>query len=380
MRQIFLTINTTGHLATDGHRIIEIGAIELENKKLTDKKFHCYIFPDRDVEEEQIISHGITDEFLIDKPRFREIHKELLRFIAGAELLFGKKEEIKFLINELSLLMIHSKDHQILENETAFLIEDTLSISAKRSFDTAKATFKNKFDHLSNALEASELAAESYVSSTNNEIVISGINDFLEKVSTPDPNDLFRGVSNRHYKLLPSLFRHSSSSHRVREDKMMWVFKAHSMPHLEKHPENEIQWLTIAQHHGLPTRLLDWSFSPLVACFFCVKENPRHDGAVYIYEARDYKREQNLNIKSLKKATAFLPSHGSRRITAQSGAFTIHPDNNPEIDEPKITKLIIPKDLKPLLLKTLNKYGINNSTIFPDLDGLCSHIKLQQGY
>lgn len=380
MKQIFLSISTTGTPVVDGHRIIEIGAVEVKDKELTGRHFHCYLNPDREIDESETATHGITSEFLKDKPRFGLIADQLNSFLSDTELLCTSDKTTNFIKNELSLLRITSPNPQPKEASTALAIEDTLNPSARETFIAAKSAFRKESKDIYGALLEAEISADAYLSATKNEKIIKNINEFLEEVSNSDPNDLFRGVSDRSFRLLPSLFRHSSEGHQVREDKMMWVFKAHSRPHLEKYPENEIQWLTLAQHHGLPTRLLDWSFSPLVACFFCVKENPNKDGAVYLYKARDYKREENINIKTLKKPTAFLPSHGSRRITAQSGAFTLHPDCCYEIDEPEIQKYIIPKNLKPSFIKALSKYGINNSTIFPDLDGLCSHIKTLQGY
>lgn len=380
MRQIFLSLSTTGTPVTDGHRIIEIGAVEIINRTLTGKFFHCYLNPDRDIDEPEIAQHGITKEFLNSKPRFSAILNELDIFLSDAEILCTSKNDIPFIRNEQALHRFISSNPQLKEEIITPTIEETLTVSAKEIFNSAKTVFREEAKYLYGALLEAEISADAYLSATKNEKIITSINEFLEEVSNTNPNDLFRGVPDRNYRLLPSLFRHTSEGHQTREDKMMWVFKAHSRPHLEKYPENDIQWLTLAQHHGLPTRLLDWSFSPLVACFFCVKENLDKDGAVYLYKARDYKREEKINIKTLKKPAAFLPSHGSRRITAQSGAFTVHPDCCYEIDEPEIKKYIIPKKLKPSFLKALSKYGINNSTIFPDLDGLCSHIKAQQGY
>lgn len=87
MRQIVLDTETTGLDPAQGHRIIEIGAVELIGRKLTGQTFHCYINPQRVVEQEAIEVHGITNEFLQDKPVFSQICDDFLNFIRGAELI-----------------------------------------------------------------------------------------------------------------------------------------------------------------------------------------------------------------------------------------------------------------------------------------------------
>ena len=86
MRQIVLDTETTGIDPAEGHRIIEIGCVELMERQLTGRNYHVYINPDREVEAEAITVHGITNEFLADKPRFAEIADEFFEFIKGAEL------------------------------------------------------------------------------------------------------------------------------------------------------------------------------------------------------------------------------------------------------------------------------------------------------
>ena len=86
MRQIILDTETTGISPSDGHRIIEIGCLEVENRRLTGRTFHCYLQPDREIEAEAIAVHGITNEFLFGKPRFAEIAQEFLEFVSGGEL------------------------------------------------------------------------------------------------------------------------------------------------------------------------------------------------------------------------------------------------------------------------------------------------------
>src|SRR5690554_4156776 len=86
MRQIVLDTETTGIDPNEGHRIIEVGCVELIERQLTGRHYHVYINPDREVEAEAIAVHGITNEYLADKPRFHEIAQEFLEFIDGAEL------------------------------------------------------------------------------------------------------------------------------------------------------------------------------------------------------------------------------------------------------------------------------------------------------
>ena len=105
MRQIILDTETTGISPQQGHRIVEIGCLELLNRRLTGKSFHYYLQPDRLVDPEAMAVHGITDEFLRDKPRFGEIAQEFMRFVDGAELIIHNAPfDIGFLDHEIRLL------------------------------------------------------------------------------------------------------------------------------------------------------------------------------------------------------------------------------------------------------------------------------------
>lgn len=104
MRQIVLDTETTGLDPRQGHRIIEIGALELVDRQLTGRQFHVYLNPERDIEQGALEVHGITEEFLLDKPRFAEIADDLLAFADGAELVIHNAPfDIGFIDNELAL-------------------------------------------------------------------------------------------------------------------------------------------------------------------------------------------------------------------------------------------------------------------------------------
>ena len=102
MRQIVLDTETTGLDPDQGHRVIEIGCVEIQNRRLTGNHFHYYLNPDRDIDEAAIEVHGLTREFLSDKPRFKQIEKEFLEFVRGAELVIHNAPfDIGFLDAEL---------------------------------------------------------------------------------------------------------------------------------------------------------------------------------------------------------------------------------------------------------------------------------------
>lgn len=104
-RQIILDTETTGLDPKLGHRIIEIAGVELVNRRLTGRHFHRYINPGRDSEEGALQVHGLTSEFLADKPKFGEIAEEFLEYVAGAELIIHNAPfDVGFIDSELALL------------------------------------------------------------------------------------------------------------------------------------------------------------------------------------------------------------------------------------------------------------------------------------
>jgi DNA polymerase-3 subunit epsilon len=164
MREIILDTETTGLDPKDGHRIIEIGAVEMKNKVLTGTKFHFYINPQRTVPQEAYRIHGISTEFLKDRPLFGEIANEFVQFIEGASLVIHNAAfDMKFLNYELSLVKMASIDH--------LNIIDTLAM-ARKMFPGQKANldalcrrFKidNSLRAYHGALKDAKLLAEVYV-------------------------------------------------------------------------------------------------------------------------------------------------------------------------------------------------------------------------
>ena len=128
MRQIVLDTETTGLEVSQGHRIIEIGCVELFNRKLTGNHYHCYIKPEREVDQGAIEVHGITDEFLSDKPLFARVAQEFVDFVAGAELIIHNAPfDIGFLNSELQRL---ERNYPPLDNTSA--VVDTLVMARRK--------------------------------------------------------------------------------------------------------------------------------------------------------------------------------------------------------------------------------------------------------
>lgn len=105
MRSVVLDTETTGMPVTDGHRIIEIGCVELEGRRLTGRHFHVYLQPDREIDEGAIAVHGITNEYVKDMPRFREVANDFFEFINGAQLIIHNAAfDVGFINNEFALI------------------------------------------------------------------------------------------------------------------------------------------------------------------------------------------------------------------------------------------------------------------------------------
>lgn len=187
----------------------------------------------------------------------------------------------------------------------------------------------------------------------------------------------YRGQSDESWELIPKAGRSKFS--KVPDHDSFYHWKRRAKPYLERENYNEWELLAIAQHTGLPTRLLDWTHTPLVALFFAVSENPNVNGAVFIYKPKIYLKESQTSPFAIDtEIGVYQPTASSNRIANQYGYFTIHKNpKTPLNDENKdgyLEKLIIPATLKIELTQMLNQYGINYLTLFPDLEGLSKHL------
>ena len=237
---------------------------------------------------------------------------------------------------------------------------------------------------------------------------ISNVQDFVALVDKEkdaaekagnDADFLFRG-QRRDLPLLPKLARIKLRGEINNiENLIIDEFRRASLPMAEFQPVDDWDLLALAQHHGLPTRLLDWTYSALAALYFTIKDPPfrnekaiLENGVVWLLspDVKDYRTDtEKFGPLSNKITKIFRPKIISRRISAQGGAFTVHKINTKgrvvtfekhANFKKKLMKIIVPQKHFSKIRHRLNILGVNSSTLFPDIDGLCKHLQWRYSY
>ena len=199
MRQIVLDTETTGLEPEEDHRIIEIGCLELIDRRLTGRKFHEYINPDRNIEVGALDVHGLTNEFLEDKPRFADIAQDLIDFIRDAELVIHNAAfDVGFLDAEFARLQQPIRTGQVAEVLDTLQLAREIHPGQRNSLDALCKRYEvdNSNRKLHGALLDAELLAEVYLLMTGGQVSLgldlmpAGAGNGITNSFDFDPNQL----------------------------------------------------------------------------------------------------------------------------------------------------------------------------------------------
>ena len=172
-----LDTESTGLEPEQGHRIIEIGCVELVNRRLTDRRLHYYLQPDRDIDDGALEVHGITRDFLQGKPRFADVHAEILSFVSGAEVIIHNAPfDVAFIDHELARL-----GDSVLRLDDYCRVLDSLALARqlhpgqRNSLDALCKRYRidNSARQLHGALLDAEILAEVYLAMTGGQGVLA---------------------------------------------------------------------------------------------------------------------------------------------------------------------------------------------------------------
>lgn len=224
-----------------------------------------------------------------------------------------------------------------------------------------------------------------------NKVTINSFDHFLKEIEAIHANGrdyiLYRGQSVDE-PLLPTIARDNRDFNSTdNEIKMLKELRRRSKL-LIGNADNDWDLMVLAQHHGMKTRLLDWSSNPLVALWFACssKYHLKDDSYVFIFEG-----DENMVLDSVegspftsRRTRILRPLLNSTRIIAQSGWFTSHvyADKTKSFVKlethrtykKRVSQIIIPANLKTSIINKLSTFGVNNRTLFPDIEGLCKHL------
>lgn len=245
--------------------------------------------------------------------------------------------------------------------------------------------------------------------------IIKNFDDFRTLIATTNPGswNFFRGEDRDYYSLIPKIGRLTQERLPTKNKRPLKLdlrmpadvydeyhalqeFKKSARPLVEVQPNSDWEWMTLAQHHGLPTRLLDWSVNPLIALYFAVAKpysevdlkrdqlaNPDYKGgaAFYVAHTRYGLTEIDDQTKPYDAETCFFSSPVvTTRIKTQSGIFSIQkkpwmPLEQQLFQKEHIRKFQIPFERRSSLAKEIRLLGINHAFVFADLDGLAKYIQ-----
>lgn len=221
------------------------------------------------------------------------------------------------------------------------------------------------------------------------------VSALIEHFSSFSAHDwLFRGSTESQYGLIPKIGRENTRAtkrmpggqrisrvpYRENDEAAVFsMFRQQALSHISRPPSTTLEWMALAQHFGVPTRLLDWTESFLVAVWFAVQNAGAKqdwvDSAVWVTRSvRSISAEDERNPFDIDTPHIYRPAHVSPRIPAQASVLMVCPNPQEEVNLPFVRKIIITRLSELTLKKRLNACGINKRSLFPDLQGLAEHL------
>lgn len=204
------------------------------------------------------------------------------------------------------------------------------------------------------------------------EIAISSFTDFHRALEPHRQGVLwlYRGHGHPDWRLVPKVGRREELARQ--EHALFAAWKLGAVQYLTPRPDSDWDWLAIAQHHGLATRLLDWTTNPLVAAFFALCQEGGGDAAVWAFSPRRRAASGHTDPLAFEGVALHRAGAVAARIARQGAAFTVHGPPTEMVSDRhgELARLVIADRYRPRMLAELSHYGYNHSTLFPDLDGL----------
>jgi hypothetical protein len=239
------------------------------------------------------------------------------------------------------------------------------------------------------------------------QITVTSVTDLCGRIEHEEFQDhdgttvIYRGLPDIGFRLIPKAgrFNKPRSNDPVDERMMLELFRRNSMGLTGFDLTDDWELLALAQHHGMATRLMDWTRSPLVAAFFAVQNpNERYDQAecnkssghficskpksvIYAWRVQKvflHMKPAKNPLELRSDVVRYIPRHMTPRIRAQSGLFSVHKNPRVELVDQGMVQLVIPNGQRGPIKRSLYRLGIHEATIYPDLDGTARHIEWLQ--
>lgn len=214
--------------------------------------------------------------------------------------------------------------------------------------------------------------------------LVRTVTDLLGMVNSLEGSGwLYRGHADAQWKLQASVRREACVPYRgllsrtEYERLVLTEFARRSAPFVRHKPSSTWEWLALAQHHGVPTRLLDWTENPLVALYFAVEENDgERDGALLIFRhAAPPIDPVSVDPFTIEKIEVYRPPHIGDRLVSQASIFTAEPETVPLTGAGNIELAFVPASAVPQLRLELKRLGVTRSTLFPGLDSIAFEVR-----